>query len=280
MGAVDWGTQWRLLEWHYLQPLIWKMYHVRAGRDHRDDLVHYFMDWDAETDKEGNSFKVKGEFPNSWTPEKDNWGRWGIRFGKRMKTNPEKAAWRWQMSRRGQTCLAVGMACIMWIKEEGRDKEKWGREREKLRKSSDVLSMQSFHRFKLNKKLRVGELEIIGWQYQNLSVLQIQIPWPPRTRSLPFPHPPYDSYTSKVLNSCCSSFNKDSISPLLAYFPEKASSPLAAWAGLSASLWMPPGTGSSFSLFAYMLPWGKWSSCTEGEDATGVESRCATPEGS
>ena len=37
---------------------------VRAGRNHRHDLVQHFMDWDADMDKESNLLKLKGELIN------------------------------------------------------------------------------------------------------------------------------------------------------------------------------------------------------------------------
>lgn len=50
-----------------------------------------------------------------------------------MKTSPGKAAWKYKMitDGRGQTGLGVGMDCVMWTRERGRDKQKWGRERQR-----------------------------------------------------------------------------------------------------------------------------------------------------
>lgn len=132
------------------------------------------------------------------------------------------------MSGRRQTpCLVVGMDMdgIIWTKEEGRDKYKWGRERERWR--AVVFSTRNHftdlkpNREQGNWKLLANYIRIC--QYDKFRFPGLNVPGV-------YNFPPRDFYTSKVLNYCSTSLSKDSISLLLACFPGKASSPLDAWA--------------------------------------------------
>ena len=80
------------------------------------------MDWHADIDKKSNLIKFKEEFINPWTLKKKSIEE----DGKKMKTHPEKAE-KCKLIIKGRRqpptpCLMVGIDCIIWTKEQRRDK--------------------------------------------------------------------------------------------------------------------------------------------------------------